>query len=149
MKKVLLCTRIEVRNRTDRAVLDVVDSLYKAVVHSSSTYERCGAVRSHPAACSSVRKHLAGRLRTCCAAASRYRTTCISTVPAVHTADNSARMSHGFSYTVNALYANAAPRYAYFPHVNTWLSLLFLTSCTPSHVMLLTDHAEPLCAIAA
>ena len=52
--------------------------------------------------------------------------------PAVQRAVKAALTSHGFSYTLNAPYEKAAPRYRNRPHSHSFLTRPFLSSCSIS-----------------
>lgn len=52
--------------------------------------------------------------------------------PAVQRAVKAALTSHGFSYTLNAPYEKAAPRYRKRPHSHSFLTRPFLSSCSIS-----------------
>ena len=56
--------------------------------------------------------------------------------PAVQRAVKAALTSHGFSYTLNAPYEKAAPRYRNRPHSHSFLTRPFLSSCSMSRCCL-------------
>ena len=71
---------------------------------------------------------------------------------AVQRAVKAALTSHGFSYTLNAPYEKAAPRYRNRPHSHSFLTRPFLSSCSIGMFQVLpqgASHAAPGAALAS